>query len=511
MQPSHQKNHQKTLPKRVDSQGFMQSIWIKAIAYVLPQIGITLILTPIAVVLAGIYAKYYGLTLTAIAAVMLAARFFDAVTDPLIGYYSDRWRERTGSRKLFILVGGCALVPCSYFLYLAPESVSITYFCFWYMALYLAYTVFNISYIAWAHEFTANTQEKTLVFSLFSMASQTGSGLFYLIPLLPFFISSEINPEILKVSVFSGIGVLSLGMVVALNIVPDGIKAVSENRAAMAERPHKDQATLGLSMRSKIAESLSPFINNRPFIFFVAGTFFISLALGMWFGLFFIYVDSYLRLGEEFAKISLWGMICGILAVPIWYRLVLFWGKKKAWLVGMFLFVGILMSTSLLQPGNTGLYGPLALKIAVTFALASYTVIANPMFCDVIDYGRLKDPVERTALYFSVRSFLAKAEAAMGGAVGLAIVGWFDFDVKALEQTEQGVLGLLVGISWMPALCICLAIAFIALMPLTEKRMDIIRRRLKQRDERAIRDQKTQRVSNGELNVSSNNTMPANI
>jgi Na+/melibiose symporter-like transporter len=89
----------------------------------------------------------------------------------------------------------------------------------------------------------------------------------------------------------------------------------------------------------------------------------------------------------------------------------------------------------------------------------------------------------------------------MGGAVGLAIVGWFDFDVKALEQTEQGVLGLLVGISWMPALCICLAIVFIALMPLTEKRMDIIRRRLKQRDERATHEA---------LSSSSASVMPAN-
>lgn len=499
---------QKPSAHTADSQGPLQSIWVKAIAYMLPQIGITLLVVPIFVVLAGVYAKYYGLTLGSIAAVMLAARFFDAVTDPLIGHFSDRWRERTGSRKLFILVGGCAVVPCSYFLYLAPESVSVTYFCFWYMAFYLAYTIYLIPYIAWAHEFTENTQEKTLVFSMVSIASQVGSGLFYLIPLLPFFISSEINPEILKVSVFSGIGLLSVGMFVALKIVPDGNMVIPKNRVATTER--LSQAMSGLSITSKIFEALSPFISNRPFILYAIASFFLSLAIGMWYGLFFIYVDSYLRLGDEFAKVSLLGMVCGAIAVPVWYRLVLFWGKRTAWLVGMVLFVATLLYATLLEPGSKGLYGLFALKMTMTFALASSMVISSPMLCDVIDYGRLIDPVERTGLYFAVRSFLLKAEQAVGGAVALAIVGWFGFDVKALEQTEPGVLGLLMAISWVPALCVCLAMVFIALMPLTEKKMDIIRLRLKQRDERAIRDQKTQSASCGEIASFSNGAIPTN-
>ena len=373
---------QNLLADMTNSQVRRQSIWIKVIAYALPQIGMTLLMVPAFVVLAGIYAKYYGLTLTAIAAVMLAARFFDAVTDPLIGYCSDRWRERTGSRKLFILVGSCAMVPCSYFLYLAPESVSITYFCFWYMAFYLAYTVYYIPYLAWAHDFTENTEEKTLVFSSITIASQVGSGLFYLVPLLPFFISPEINPEILKVSVFSGIGFLSAGVFVALIIVPNGAKAIPNNRAATAERLRR--VSTGHSITSKITETLSPFISNRPFILYVMASLFLSLALGMWYGLFFIYVDRYLRLGDEFAKVSLWGMICGVLAVPIWYRLVLFWGKKMAWLVGMFLLVGILLYTLLLEPGSASLYGLFALKMTTAFALASYAVIASPMYCDVL-------------------------------------------------------------------------------------------------------------------------------
>ena len=58
--------------------------WIRTLAYVSPQIGMVLIATSTVSVLGGIYAKYFGLSLTSIATVMLVARIFDAVTDPLI-------------------------------------------------------------------------------------------------------------------------------------------------------------------------------------------------------------------------------------------------------------------------------------------------------------------------------------------------------------------------------------------------------------------------------------------
>ena len=45
-------------------------------------------------ILAGVYAKYYELSLVELASVSLLARLFDAVTDPLVGYWSDRVRER---------------------------------------------------------------------------------------------------------------------------------------------------------------------------------------------------------------------------------------------------------------------------------------------------------------------------------------------------------------------------------------------------------------------------------
>ena len=213
---------------------------------------------------------------------------------------------------------------------------------------------------------------------------------------------------------------------------------------------------------------------------------FLGIGAGMWFGVFFIYVDSYLHLGEEFAKVSLWGMVIGALSVPVWYRATLMMGKRKAWLVGMTILAGVFFCTSLLSPKSTGLYELLALNILMVFGVGSMHVIAGPMLCDAIDYGRLKDHIERNATYFSIFTLLSKMQGAVGGALGLGIAGWFGFDVLASEQTASGLLGLHIGVAWLPALFVGMAMFFIAVMPLSEERMTVIRRRLAARDRRDI-------------------------
>lgn len=94
----------------------------KAWVYAIPGFSTAIIIAPVTQVLGGYYAKNCGLALTTIASVILIARVFDAITDPLIGYYSDWWRLRVGSRKPFIMIGAVLLMPSSYFLFVPPEG-----------------------------------------------------------------------------------------------------------------------------------------------------------------------------------------------------------------------------------------------------------------------------------------------------------------------------------------------------------------------------------------------------
>jgi Na+/melibiose symporter-like transporter len=449
-------------------------MWQKSLIYVTPNVGWVLMAAPLAI-LGGIYAKYFGLSLATIGTVMLFARLSDAFTDPLVGYYSDRQRQKTGTRKPFILTGAIAFVPCSYFLLVPPENVSVFYFTFWYMALYLAMTIFSIPYMAWANEFTETSEDKTLVFSMAAIVSSVGGAMFYVLPLLPFFVTTEITPQILKVSVLSGVVFFIPGILLALKVLPSG-----PAHKPLAKREGEAVAT----PLQLVRELLAGLYSNKPFVLYLLVAMCSGIGVGMWIGLFFIYVDTFLRLGPEFAELSMWGMVMGIVAVPIWYRLAIRWGKRKTWLIGMVLLVLVFFGTSLLEPGAEGFAALFALNMLMTFAGGSGSVVLLPMLCDVIDYGRLKDGAERSAIYFSINGIMAKVQIAIGSALGFVLVGWFGFDMQVTEQTEWAIAGMRLGVAWVPMFFFVVAIFLIARMPLTEERMKVVRRRLKMRDER---------------------------
>ena len=224
--------------------------------------------------------------------------------------------------------------------------------------------------------------------------------------------------------------------------------------------------------------------NNKPFVIFLAAFMSLGIGIGMWIGLFFIFVDIFLHLGAEFAELNMWGMIMGAVAIPVWYKLAIRWGKRRTWLIGMALYIVVFLGTGQLQPGAEGFSALFALNMLMTFATGSMGVVASPMLCDVIDYGRLKDGAERSAVYFAIQGFLTKVQLAIGGALGFIIVGWFGFDMQATEQTEWSLVGLRLSVAWVPLFFVLVAMVLIAKMPLTEARMKIIRRKLKMRDER---------------------------
>ena len=444
---------------------------LKIIAFVMPQVGVLFLFGPVIAVLGGFYAKYYGLSLTSIATVVLAAKIFDAITDPLIGYYSDRWRLKTGSRKPLILVGSLLLVPSAYFLFVPPSDVSAVYFALWYMTFYFGLTLYTIPYMAWAHEFTETSKDKAMVFSAINIAGQLGSAMFYVLPLLPFFITTDISPEVLKATAYVGAALFLPGLYIAFKFVPDG--PMHEAPATGVQNP--------ASLVQQGWQTIQELINNRPFLLFVWMSIFSGLAFGLWLGLLFIFVDAYLNLGKEFAQMSLWGMVCGALAIPFWYRIVVRWGKRIPWLVGAAVLLMIFVATGFLEPSYSGYLSILVLYLSFTFFAASAAVVGGPMLCDIIDYGCYQTGHERSGVYFAMQGLMLKIQLAIGGALGFAIIGWLGFDMNAVTHSATSVRGLKISISWLPVLLMIPAMVCIYRIPLSEHRMTIIRRRLAQR------------------------------
>ena len=70
-------------------------------SYAAPATPLALAGLPIGVYLPVIYADSagFGLSLAVVATLITLSRLTDVVTDPLIGFLSDKWRTRWGRRK----------------------------------------------------------------------------------------------------------------------------------------------------------------------------------------------------------------------------------------------------------------------------------------------------------------------------------------------------------------------------------------------------------------------------
>lgn len=454
----------------------------QGMAYALPTIAVSFLMSPIAII-QGIYAKYFGLTLTTIAAVMLIARLFDAFIDPVIGYWSDRYYAHTGNRKPFVFSGGLLVVVSSYFLYVPVGSgdqsalvhVSANYFMLCFMAFFAAWTLFEIPHLAWGGELAANSDGKNKIYTLRAIGTYLGSLIFYIVPLLPFFETAQFTPQTLKWSVILA-GLLMIPMLYnCIRIVPGNLCNLT--------RTNKNRQTTRGVKHSKVV-FLSFIWKNQPFLLFIAALAFSGIGIGMWFGVMFIFIDSYLGLGNRFALVYLLSMIMASLSLMGWHQLANRMGKKYAWSLSQILMFSGVLGACFVSPGESNCIQLLLIMMMINSGYAAMAILAPSLLADISDYGTWKFKIDYSATYFSIYTLAIKTSAAVGGAFSLTIAGWYGFDATAIHHSEDSVIGLILAGTWLPPLLALLALMFIFYSPITTHRHAIIRRRLYIRENR---------------------------
>ena len=143
-----------------------------------------------------------------------------------------------------------------------------------------------------------------------------------------------------------------------------------------------------------------------------------------------------------------------------------------------------MLAMTRLSPGQDAIVVLLTAKIILGLAGACLSIVMMPMLSETIDYGLLSDKTERRGVYFSILSFMVKAEMALGLSLGLAIAGWLGFDATATIHTETSGFAIRTAMIWIPCIILSVGLFFIWLIPLNERRSTIIARRLARRAER---------------------------
>lgn len=259
---------------------------MRVAAYAAPTAGGYYFYIPMWSILPGIYAKYFGLSLTTIAAVVLFIRLFDGVIDTTIGYLSDWHRAAGGSRKSWVVVGSLGVIVACYFLFQPSQPATTSYYLMWSMVYFLAFTIADIPHCTWGSELTLNYQQRARIFAVRYFMTRMGIVAFYAIPLLPFYATTDYTPQVLKDAAYAG-GILTLiGLAWMMIAAPPGI---------VTRTVREDSPRLFI-------DSL---LRNKPLLLYFGAYSAIGISAGMWFGLLYFYLDTYLGLGAKVALMFL--------------------------------------------------------------------------------------------------------------------------------------------------------------------------------------------------------------
>ncbi|MDB9952232.1 MFS transporter [Porticoccaceae bacterium] len=466
------------------------------LAYAAPAIGIVYMGISLSVV-QGIYVKYFGVPLTTIATVLLLSRVFDAITDPLVGYLSDRYCARTGSRKGFMVVGGLGMVVASYFLMVpvdpdvvtATTQVSGLYFLLSLLAFYLCFTFFQIPHLSWGSDIARTANEKSSLFTLRAIAEYIGMFLFFSVPLLPWLETSEITPQSLQWTMLGSAILILPTLFFSMRVVPNSVAAVNGFTAILV--PSVSSRRVSKPYRLSIAA----LVKNKPLKLFLFVFFLIGLSMGLYSSMAFIFIDSYLKMGDSYIYIALITLAIGAGSLKLWHGLATLWGKKLSLGVAMAVVACGMLGNLTLQSGEATFMHLLVVAAIYAVGMGAANMIPYAMMSEIVDYSSWKCGENCGGSLFSIFIFLQKTSAALGGSIGFFIVGWYGFEANALVHTPESTVGMYWVVSWLPALLSLLAILFIMKMPITAKRHGIIRRRLDSLELRASKIHSTQKCS----------------
>ena len=162
----------------------------------------------------------FGLSPTVVGLLGALPRLTDAITDPLMGYISDKTRSRWGRRRPYIFAGAILAGIVFVALWQLPEGRSDSFY-FWYflggsLIFYLAYTMFATPWVALGYELTPDYHERTRLMGVQNFIGNIA----YMVS--PYFLAIMYNERLFDdvKDGASGLAVVIAVVVIGLGILP---------------------------------------------------------------------------------------------------------------------------------------------------------------------------------------------------------------------------------------------------------------------------------------------------
>ena len=370
----------------------------------------------------GFLALTVGISPFWIAFVMMTARIWDAITDPMMGYFSDRTTSRYGKRRIYLIVASPLVLLSMYFLFFPYGFSSLALRI---IAVLLSYLVFT-------------TVQTMIMIPYYSLSSEVSKN---------YQVRASFNSYRLGFSIFSSILCVAVpGIVVSLFDETTGYQVMSLSFGTLFGLSvlltglfaKEEIVSAPLTTKLNIKEMAKP-LKLRPFRQYLGMFLVLQMAMAIMSSLFFFYVDFYVTKTQTFnGESSMIGLIAAalmfsmqIVALPFYLKIIEKKGKAYAYRFGSYIWMLCAVLLFML-PSDTNPVWLLGLAMLIGLGISGPGLVPHTMYGDVVDAGELmfKERLEGQMSGFT--NFMNKVAQAVGLGLVMSIIGFAGFTEKEI-------------------------------------------------------------------------------
>ncbi len=411
------------------------------LAFGAPTFASAGLVLPIVTFLPKFYADEALIPLGWLSLAIAAGRAFDAITDPLMGWLSDRTRSRWGRRRPYLALGAPLCAVSLILLFSPPTALTGAAAAAWFGLTFVLYHVFHTMYLvphlALGPELSLDYHERSTLYGIREGFLVAGT---LVAVLTPYAFTRLLGSERAALAAFSYLFAAILVLLYGWLVL------------RVRERPEFQERSA-----NPLVPGIFCSLRNAPFRLLLLTSILASVPGALVATLLRFFVDDVMQPEDSSAWFAAFlGTYFGAaaLCLPGWLWIARRIGKKPAWLASFLFCGGGLLPTLGMGPGDLRW---VVLCVGVAGAgFGAISALSLAIKADVIDYDELLTGKRREAQFGAFWSFIPKFIAVPGAALPVALLGSLGYRPEG-EQLPEVRFAIRTLMALTPALFLGLA------------------------------------------------------